>query len=1442
MNMRRETGTGVGASGPHKWWRIMTLCVATLVLAACKTEMPYSNSFETNPEPVVGETVGGADDWKTSGDWEIVRSTSDWPSRTGLRHLDSNPEWTYHNNKEEHRRDERNEQRSEDNGKSKRQEGSSGKNGKSDKGGNNSNKNGKSDKGGKSDKSNGRGEDKRNTNRERQPETRMPTGHAMLDRTIYIAKDAENPVLTYWHRFVLALQDDELMVQVREREHDRWITVASYSQEQSTSDYVEEKISLVEYKGKAIELRFTQKFKKKSGELRRWLIDDLRIADEPLPPPPVEALVGVLDDVNVVLNWQAPQDATSVAGYNVYRALMDGESEKLTASPVTETTFTDTTVTNGMGYRYTVTAVNSAGRESEPVTVQVFVAYNHEAVAGLTVTRQGWDGRIDWTAASAFRYNLYRAHQADGTPVLLSESVAPGYTDVKPGWQNSLFYWAASVADFTNPFTGETITLIGPLTGPIELVAMPPLTISLEGARGDGVGGFEMTQSAETRITLAGSYGVAVGAVNVVAVRGGDTIRGAADAGVFRLTLPATGSGAWTITVSEQDEPARFSSVTLKILPDTTPPHVELSGAAQRSTTDTLVTVEGKASDAESGLASISISTDREGGSFQPFTGADGYFYADIPLQQGVNVITATATDRAGNSSNASIQVTRQIAATPSIVITSPASGSVVDIDRISISGVVYTSQPATDIRISLGDRLVFPKVAATAGVYPFAFDAVPLNEGVNQIVVMVETPLGADQTSVTLTRKTTGEVQPTPLTLEITSPTLTDFTNADQVYVAGKAYSDRGIASISINGSVVATSGGESSLGFGQLVDLSSIAGDSITIVVVATDMDGQSATRTLTIHRDVTAPVITLSSPGLSVAPMVSMVMDNPFRLSGVVNDANLAGVNVNGDSAGIMPGADIGHYQFDVLLGLTAGEQVPIAIEAWDYAGNRSTLNLVLQFDASVMIDILAPRVGAELEVTGSQADVEVIARLDGLAADQNVTVTADDGQPVTMTVADGVARGTVTLDAQVEKHRATVRVSAADGTAVSSSSRDFSVINLDNIELAVTRSSPDNSSDGIEPNVPTTVYFNKPIDPTMLSVEVRETVHGETYDLEANRGQQAIGDGGEAKLVAVHRDRELVTGRLAVTPDNRAVVFYPGREFAYGAQVYVDIIYDGKSLFRFGYAVRSLPTLFSGAVTDELGQPLAGITVTLPSQGRSAITDRYGAYSFGFEVSAVDALKAGRQRVVINPGLQDRRYGSIEQWANIQAGHYTQLPGIMLPVLNPEVPFQRISGGQSQAIMANGDLELNLGAARLVFADGRNSGDVHVQFLERQEVPYRSQTVANPLWLFGIQPGVRVEGSVGFSMRMPPLFGSYDYLPEDGTLVLLVAFDQENLNLEPIGVGRVEAGRVVSDGPVRMTSLNYLGYVLLEEAAQDLLSRYRNGEIGLEQLIGALQSNG
>ena len=41
---------------------------------------------------------------------------------------------------------------------------------------------------------------------------------------------------------------------------------------------------------------------------------------------------------------------------------------------------------------------------------------------------------------------------------------------------------------------------------------------------------------------------------------------------------------------------------------------------------------------------------------------------------------------------------------------------------------------------------------------------------------------------------------------------------------------------------------------------------------------------------------------------------------------------------------------------------------------------------------------------------------------------------------------------------------------------------------------------------------------------------------------------------------------------------------------------------------------------------------------------------------------------------------------------------------------------------------------------------------------------------------------------------------------------------------------------------MTSLNYLGYVLLEEAAQDLLSRYRNGEIGLEQLIGALQSNG
>jgi P pilus assembly chaperone PapD len=68
---------------------------------------------------------------------------------------------------------------------------------------------------------------------------------------------------------------------------------------------------------------------------------------------------------SVSLAWTA-SSSSSIVGYNVYRGTTSGTYSKLNGSPVTDTSYTDSTVQSGQNltYYYVVTAVDSAGAES----------------------------------------------------------------------------------------------------------------------------------------------------------------------------------------------------------------------------------------------------------------------------------------------------------------------------------------------------------------------------------------------------------------------------------------------------------------------------------------------------------------------------------------------------------------------------------------------------------------------------------------------------------------------------------------------------------------------------------------------------------------------------------------------------------------------------------------------------------------------------------------------------------------------------------------------------------------------------------------------------------------------------------------------------------------------------------------------------------------------
>ena len=89
------------------------------------------------------------------------------------------------------------------------------------------------------------------------------------------------------------------------------------------------------------------------------------------PPPPVVPgaptnLAAAAGDGIVAMTWAPPSSGGSVTSYNVYRGTAAGQ-ETLLSSAGNATSYTDTTVTNGVTYYYKVTATNAAG-EGSPST------------------------------------------------------------------------------------------------------------------------------------------------------------------------------------------------------------------------------------------------------------------------------------------------------------------------------------------------------------------------------------------------------------------------------------------------------------------------------------------------------------------------------------------------------------------------------------------------------------------------------------------------------------------------------------------------------------------------------------------------------------------------------------------------------------------------------------------------------------------------------------------------------------------------------------------------------------------------------------------------------------------------------------------------------------------------------------------------------------------
>ena len=1179
--------------------------------------------------------------------------------------------------------------------------------------------------------------------------------------------------------------------------------------------------------------------------------------------PAVSQVISVLNAAaeSVIVSWQAPSDMTAVAEYRIYRRQWDGPFSELDTAPLTTTQLVDSSVVNGQLYEYRVVAITDTGLDGEEAPLaSVMVAFNNHALQNLLLDRQPNVAQLQWQSISAAnaRYRLYRASAIGNAAVShfepLSEVGDTNYSDNGLRADTSYHYRVASLLDWVNPQTNEALVIEGPLSDTVIGEALPTLAIVLFDVNVAADGVFEKIQTTTNDITLSGEYINAVGAVSIVAESNGQTVSASSNDGSFRLVLPYTASGAvWNIVVTELTVTDRSFAVAARIILDSSIPEVIISNTAPFTTLSDSYVLQGSVTDNGGDIQRLYAQSSRFAeATFEVSTTSNHGFVSHVPLLFGENILRIIAEDGANNRAEASLTVERTVALAPSLTLDSPLSGTTVNTSSISISGRLYTALAPENIRVRLGEQIVYPEASGTPGLYHYVFNQVRLNVGYNNFVVTAETTAGnvsAFTTVQYLEQPSTAIPQPPVIT--ITHPAVSRDTRANSLTIAGNIVVLNPPVTLSINGHPVSVVEDYTSNGASQPTTV--LFQDSIAlntegkhdITLIATDSEGLSTTQTLSIIRDTQLPLIHLEDASLAFAPVVNNTVETPFVLAGTVVDAHLAGLTINGNRVDLLPQSDTTTFSFNAALALPANVEQSVLISAVDYAGNTTEQTLIIHSAPSMTIEVISPIADAELGLSASNANIDVVARIEGLTEGATVQASVDDGAAVAMTADGDIYQALIALDLTVAQHRLRLEVIDSNAELLASTTVDFSSVNIDAIPLSIQRIEPTNNAEAIEPNASINVYFNKPIDPALVQINVRETVSGMTYDTR-RPAPTDFPDITNATPMEVVRNQEPVPGEVGVLPENTVAAFFAERDLAYGADVYIDVIYDGATLGRYRYQVRDIPSFVQGLVTDQLGEAVAGLRVSLPTLGLTTTTDENGSYSFGFGLSAANALPEGRHSIVYNPSREAAAYGEISYWVDIQKGHLNRLGVFKVPLLSDSVPFQQLRSGQGSVLLANGELTLDLSETQLRFPDANSVGNVHVQFMPVEHLSFSSLKSSTPQWLFQLQPaGIQVRGNVGIRIDMPKLHGSYSYVPPDGTLVLMIGLDPISRQHIPVGVGEVQNRQVLATVEA-LQRLDYIGYAIIDYAAQPLLQAYvdanleQSGSASLQEVIQLLEN--
>jgi RHS repeat-associated protein len=593
---------------------------------------------------------------------------------------------------------------------------------------------------------------------------------------------------------------------------------------------------------------------------------------------------------------------------------------------------------------------------SEPVTVTTEGA--NQVVTGRAVDQAGNEATLDVTlnidtTPPSLSGNLDPLpnssgwHHADVTVRFEATDALSGLADVTPPYvvttAGAHQQINGTATDHAGNSSTTTVTVSLDKTAPSLRLTSPP----------DG------TLRNDPQLTVAGTVsdalsGLAAATCNDVA---------ASVTGSTLSCAPPLHEGSNEITARATDLAGNLTTDSIRVTLDTIPPVATITSPTTGSFGNSnLITVVGTVDD-DTATVTVNGTT---------ATVSQGIFTAAaVPLAEGPNTLTVTATDAAGNTSTVSAEVF---------------------LDTVPPTLTATVEPPPNPAGWHNADATVrFQATDNLSGIATVTDPVILTTEGSGQVV----SGTAIDRAGNSSTMTVTVSLDKTAPSLHLTSPPDGTLRNDPQLTVAG-AVSDAlsGLAAVTCND--IATSVPGSALSCTLLLS------EGINpIEVRATDVAGNTATASRTVTLDTTAPVVTITAPQVG-----ALLNGSPITVTGTLDDPT-ATVEVNGIEAS----ASGGTFTAAGVL-LVEGPNV-LSATATDAAGNVSTASRTVTLDTTPpQFTVTTPLDNAvifepQVQVAGSIDDNNAQVNVNGQAA------TVHDGQWDVVAVPLTLGANTITI---------------------------------------------------------------------------------------------------------------------------------------------------------------------------------------------------------------------------------------------------------------------------------------------------------------------------------------------------------------------------------------------------------------------------------------------